>query len=508
VLHAFTGGTDGSAPAGGVLRDSSGNLYGATKSGGTANAGIVYKLDASGNETIVYTFTGAADGGQPMGNVTRDSAGNLYGTTLCGAPCATGLVYKIDTAGHETVLYSFSNGSDGGNPDAGVIRDAAGNLYGTTEFGGSQNLGTVFKLDSTGRETVLYSFAGTGDGILPFGGVTGDAAGNLYGTASGGGASGNGAVYRLDASGHETILYSFTSGFNGYPTSGAVLDPAGNLYGTTLDDGGTAYRIDASGHGTVLHTFAGAGDGFNNYGGVALDSAGNLYGTTYYGGNILGEPGQGIVYKLDSTGNETILYVFTGRNGDGENPYAGVVLDAAGNLYGTTYQGGGGGAGTVYKLDTSGRETVLYTFSYSGTTGAYPYAGVILDAAGNLYGATTQGGSGNCGVVYMVDVTGHETVLHSFAGGTDGCSPYAGVIRDPAGNLYGTTRYGGGADKGVIFMLDAIGNETVLHSFTGGTDGEFPYTASLFRDSVGNLYGTTPYGGKWSAGVVFKLKLQ
>jgi uncharacterized repeat protein (TIGR03803 family) len=301
-------------------------------------------------------------------------------------------------------------------------------------------------------------------------------------------------------------------------------DSAGNLYGTTSAGGtsnsGVVFKADKTGE-TVLHTFTGSpGDGAFPYGGLIEDSAGNLYGTTSAGGTA----NSGIVFKLDTTGKETVLYNFTG-GADGAFPYGGLIGDSAG-IYGTTSAGGitagacfPSGCGVVFKLDTAGKESVLYSFTGGPTDGAYPYAGLIRDSAGNFYGTTYSGGAGvcgGCGVVFKLDTTGTETVLYSFMGyPTDGAFPYAGLVRDSAGSLFGTTTYGGGSDNGVVFELDTTGKETVLHTFTGGPDGAAP-RARLIPDSAGYLYGTTYSGGVTgqacggealdSCGVLFKLK--
>src|ERR1022692_3047842 len=208
VLHSFGCPPKGANPYAGVIRDSAGNLYGTAANGGAANKGVVFKLDTSGHQTVLYSFTGGADGGYPYAGVIRDSDGNLYGTTYYGGGANAGVVYKLDTTGHETVLYSFTGGADGGAPFAGVIRDPAGNLYGTTYFGGTANAGVVYKLDTAGHETVLYSFTGVADGRHPQAGVIRDPAGNLYGTAYSGGTANAGVVYKLDTAGHETVLYT------------------------------------------------------------------------------------------------------------------------------------------------------------------------------------------------------------------------------------------------------------------------------------------------------------
>ena len=501
VLHSFASPPRGASPFAGVIRDSAGNLYGTTTAGGASNSGVVYKVNTAGQETVLYSFTGGADGGLPFAGVIRDSAGKLYGTTYHGGASGAGVVFQANTGGQETVLYSFTGGADGGYPNAGVIRDSAGNLYGTTTAGGASNWGVVYKLDPAGNYTVLYSFTGGENGGGPYAGVIRDPAGNLYGTTSDGGAASVGVVYKLNAAGQETVLHTFTGGADGsFPNAGVIRDSSGNLYGTTSSGGtanaGVVYTLDAAGRETVLYSFTGGADGSFPYAGVIRDSAGNLYGTTLVGGPAeLGE-----VFELDAAGNETVLFSFPGPT-DGEWPTAGVIRDPAGNLYGTTEYGGRANADVVYKVNTAGREKVLYSFT-GGADGSFPYAGVIRDSAGNLYGTTTAGGASNSGVVYKVNTAGQETVLYSFTGAADGGLPFAGVIRDSAGNLYGTTTAGGASNSGVVYKVNTAGQETVLYSF--GAGGSFPY-AGVIPDSAGNFYGTTSSGGTANAGVVYKL---
>jgi len=473
VLHSFAGGTDGQYPVAGLTRDASGNLYGTTLQGGggklcywgsLTTCGVVFKIDPAGRETILYAFTGGTTGGRPQAGVTLDSSGNLYGTASLAGVGNNGVVFKLDPSGQQTILYGFPAGTDGAEPRAGVAFDSSGNLYGTTSQGGTWNSGSVYKRDPSGHETVLYSFMGGADGGFPTSGVIVDAAGNLCGTADGGNAIGAGVVFKVDPSGHETVLYTFTGGADGSePWGGLTRDSVGNLYGTTILGGsanvGVVFKVTPSGHETVLHTFTGAPDGFEPESGVIRDSDGNLYGTTSYGGSA----NWGTVFKIDPAGQETILYNFTG-GADGGAVLQGVVRDAAGNLYGATYGGGINpyqgngyqGCGVVYKLDTSGDETVLHTFT-CGPGGGNPISSVIRDSAGNLYGTAPSGGDAlgtvGKGVVYKVDPTGNETVLFTFMGDNEGGVPYGGLVRDGAGNLYGTTVVGGEQAGGVIFKL-------------------------------------------------------
>lgn len=278
------------------------------------------------------------------------------------------------------------------------------------------------------------------------------------------------------------------------------------------------FKLDPRGKETVLYAFKGEADGQpNGYAPPLIrDEAGNLYGTTYVGGDLSAcNDGCGVVYKVDRAGKETVLYAFKGTP-DGEDPgtYGALLRDEVGNLYGTTAGGGNSGWGTVFKLNRAGQETVLYSFT-GGADGGAPYAGLIQDPEGNFYGTTGERGEFGWGVAYKLDPTGTETVLHAFTGGADGAFPLAGLIRDAKGNLYGATLLGGEFGDGVVYMLDPAGNETVLYNFTGGADGANPY-ASLVLDEAGNLYGTTVEGGDLSdlnggcvgfgCGVVFELK--
>jgi uncharacterized repeat protein (TIGR03803 family) len=399
------------------------------------------------------------------------------------------------TAQSYSILHTFGGlaDQDGWSPFGGLIADSSGNFYGTTQYGGALSgdgfgYGTVYELPANGGEKVLYYFTGTTDGATPTGALIADSAGNLYGTAETGGdlkcgvqTGGCGVVFKLSPQGTETVLYTFTGrGDGAYPAGGLIRDAAGNLYGTATQGGrtgrscfqvgcGVVFMLNPAGQETILHTFTGPPDGQTPMGSLVQDAAGNLYGTTLQGGAgcRTSAYGCGTVYKLDPNGNVTILYSFT-QESDGGSPQSGLLLDPAGNLYGTTTNGGANlscrlgnttGCGVVFKVDPSGNETVLYTFP-GGAAGAVPFASLVRDPKGNLYGAAAAGGSfsgfyaGGCGVVFKLTPTGYATVLHSFQL-TDGCGPLANLLTYN-GYLYGTTGGGGvnGASSfGVVFQL-------------------------------------------------------
>jgi uncharacterized repeat protein (TIGR03803 family) len=396
-----------------------------------------------------------------------------------------GLTTAALASNTETVLHTFTNGSDGGQPYAGLIMGNSGNLYGTAETGGQYGYGVVFELTPSGgggwTYNVLYSFTGGDDGAYPLtGSLVFDSQGNLYGTCSAGGTyTFWGTVFELSPSGGGNWAvsksYSFTGGTDGStPVANVILDSAGNLYSTTEYGGvgyGIVFELTPSGNSWTerrLHTFTGGSDGSTPGlgAGVIMDRAGNLYGTTLYGGSY----NTGVVFKLHNTGNswlETVLYNFTGNlNGDdGAWPSGSLAFDNAGRIYGTTSgttSSGSGGYGGVFQLSvsptaprTAGREwqiTWPYRFT-GGSDGGIPASGVVLDSAGDLYGTTYQGGADGFGVVFkLIPSPWNESVLWSFTGGSDGSHPFAGVTLDSAGNLYSTAS-SGGSGSGVAFEL-------------------------------------------------------
>jgi uncharacterized repeat protein (TIGR03803 family) len=384
-----------------------------------------------------------------------------------------------------------------------------------------------------GGGKTLHSFQGGNDGVQPTGSLIQDQTGNLYGTTSGGGGGGGcpkgndgcGTVFELAPDGTESVLYAFAGGCDGDGPEGALLtDKVGNFYGTTsgggdcADDGGygTVFRLAPDGTETVLYTFKGGKDGYNPISTLIMDKKGNLYGTTIFGGkpNACGHNGCGTVFEVTPDGNKKTLHEF--QKGDGVYPYAGLTMDQAGNLYGTTFEGGSSpncdiGCGTVFKIAPDGTESILYSFQ-GGSDGSLPRSGLIADDAGNFYGTTEAGGSANYGTVFKVTPDGTETVLYSFLSNATGDGPLAGVILDKAGNLYGTTADGGGSGAGcrgfgcgVVFKLAPDGTETVLEVFKAA-HGRTPY-AGLLLGKNDILYGTTTAGGagKHNDGVVFRV---
>lgn len=381
---------------------------------------------------------------------------------------------------------------------------------------------------ATLAENVLYSFTGGQDGGSPYAGLTIGPSGRLYGTASSGGSHGCGVVFQLVPNSIGAWTEKVLHGFGGstadgcIPYAGVTIDAAGNLYGTTYSGGsnnaGVVFELQTGLSGTwnekILHSFGANGmDGMNPYAGLVMDKVGNLYGTTYYGGSL---GGVGTIFKLIRNSNgtwaEKILHSFN-YTGGGE-PRTGLIFDLKGNLYGTTQYGGPYQHGTVFRLSPTLRGGwsfgVLHSFNPTTGDGFEPYSGVTIDAAGNLYGTTLYGGYG-WGTVYRLSVSAgkwRESIIHNFAYGNDGINPYGELIIDTAGNLYGTTwqsLFGSTGGAGIVFKLtrtsSATWSETVLFNFVNGGGGN-PYSGVIFHKGI--LYGTT-YAGGTGFGVVYKL---
>jgi uncharacterized repeat protein (TIGR03803 family) len=393
-------------------------------------------LSAASAETL-YTFPGGKSGGSPInaGSLALDSSGNLYGTTSEGGNGSRGTVFQLSSSGTETVLYSFRQSGDGAYPYGAIALDAsAQHIYGTTVSGGSCGNGTVFQLSKSGsvwKEKILHSFCGRKDGSSPYAGLILDpgkrACCYIYGTTKDGGVHGAGIVFGISESGKYEMIHSFCQGCTqdgSLPDGGLVLDKSGDLYGMTLLGGtnsyGTVFRISKSGSKwieNVLYSFCSVKDcrdgDLPQYASLTLAANGTIFGVTYGGGNF----NNGTVFQLAHSGshwNEIVLYSFQGGNADGAQPRGSLAMDSAGNLYGTTGEGGLGpcnklGCGTVFELAFNNgvwREKVLYDFLGNGD-GADPESGIVLDeSSGKLYGVThytTQicnNTTAACGVVF------------------------------------------------------------------------------------------------------------
>ncbi len=445
-----------------------------------------------------------------VASVLVNCSGNIYAVsgTISGLN-ASGLVL-LNNGGDALTLsanatqFKMNTGVAFGNPYAITVQAPPAGLVCVV----SNGTGTVGPADVTSVSlacgsnfTLLYSFAGGSDGANPYHTLIQGSDGDFYGTTLAGGAGNVGTIFKITPGGIESVFYSFAT----VPYAGLVQSSDGNICGTTASGGtsgrGTVFKITPSGTETVLYSFpAGSSD---PYTGLIQGSDANFYGTTGAGG--AGD--DGTVFKITPSGTETVLHAFAKTGSDGQTPYAGLIQGSDGNLYGTTYFGGANGFGAVFKVTPSGTETVLYSFA-GGSDGEHPYAGVIQGSDGNFYGTTYQGGTSGNGTVFKVTPSGTETVLYDFAGGAgDGANPEAGVIQASDGNFYGSTLQGAAGGVGMVFKLTPNGTETILHTFAGASDGANP-PANLVQGSDGNLYGSTGAGGAGGHGTFFKITLQ
>jgi uncharacterized repeat protein (TIGR03803 family) len=569
ILHSFGAYLgDGALPWGAVTLDAAGNLYGTTMGGGTGDPSNCHPSDMCGavfevspthkggwSERVLHSFAGSTDGSSPYGGVVFDSHGNLLGTTSQSTNTGGGTVFKLSRGSGgrwvNTTLHDFLGGPDGAQPLGGITIDGEGKLFGTTQYGGAANLGAVFEVrpvaGGSAKERVIFEFPSS-DGANPAANVVLDGSNNIYGTTSAGGdcggwiqaESGCGTVFELsprpDGGWSRKLLYQLAGTANGAgdgdePAAGLIFDQSGNLYGTTEAGGkyneGTVFELTPGTGGgwseKVLYSFGSLGqhDGSVPLGSLVFDAEGNLYGTTANGGNSTCDFGCGTVFELSPSTNgwsETILYNFTGGS-DGSGPAAGLIFDPSGDLYGTASVGGLG-YGTIFMLSPGSDgwiETTLYAFTGKNGDGNGPLCTPLFDSLGNLYGTTALGGTNigsgyGDGTVFELSPsrTGwQEKVLYSFAGGSDGEEPRAGLIFDSSGNLYGTTQGGGNGTVGTVFKLSPSGvnwTESVLWNFPHNGDGEQP-AASLVFDEGGTLYGTAEYTLNGNAqGTVFSLK--
>jgi uncharacterized repeat protein (TIGR03803 family) len=522
VLKYFTNSPDGASPHAGLVL--SGNtLYGTTSAGGTTGNGTVFAVNTDGTGyTNLYSFQGGNDAARPDAGLVL-SGGTLFGTTYGGGLYGGGTVFAIHTDGTGyTNLYSFQFGGDGGYP-IGDLALSGNTLYGTAEQGGNNGNGTVFKINTDGTGyTNLYTFSAlvnntNFDGAAPLAALL-IYGGTLYGTANAGGTGGSGTIFAINTDGTGfTNLYSFSAttytgqGNNFTNSDGAVPTTplflsGGTLYGTTSQGGqynnGTLFNISTNGTGfTVVHTFTGNSDG-SNPSGLSL-SDGTLFGATYHGGSSSGD---GVIFSIAT--NSTVLntiYSFANLNlGD---PQAGVVL-VGGTLYGTTEYGGTYNNGMVFAVNTNGMGyTVLHSFSAlvnnTNSDGVTPLAGLVF-SGGMLYGTANAGGAhGGNGTIFAVSTNGTGfTVVHTFTGDqADGRFPVGGLIISGS-TLYGTAQGNGSGGHGTVFSVDTSGSPfTVLHSFSGGSDGAEPSADLILSNNM--IYGTTVNGGTGGNGTIF-----
>jgi uncharacterized repeat protein (TIGR03803 family) len=517
-LHAFSVLPHGANPEAPLVQASDGNFYGTTAYGGTNGGnGTVFRITPDGTLTTLYSFSGGSDGATPLAGLIQATDGNLYGTTAYGGDAnGDGTIFRISTNGVFSTLYVFTGGSDSANPWAGLVQASDGNFYGTTS--GYLDNGIIFRITTNGTLTTLYSFTGGSDGATPLAGLVQASDGNLYGTtAYGGDANSDGTIFRITTNGAFSTVYVFTGGGDSSSPEAPVMQARdGNLYGTTSGyfDNGSVFQVTTNGTLTTLYSFSGGSDGATPLAGMVQASDGNLYGTTAYGGDANGD---GTLFRITTGGALTTLHNFTGGT-DGATSFASLIQAGDGNLYGTTGYGGTNNAGTLFKVSTAGAYATWHLFA-GDVDGQFPSADLVRGRDGNLYGTTENGGATGNGVVFVATPNGAVTLLPSFGTITntstsallDGTFPEGALVQGNDGNFYGTASSDGAYGYGTVFSLTPNGVFTELYSFGAVTDGSgtpldgsSPW-AGLVQGQDGDFYGTTVAGGASDYGTVFRI---
>lgn len=554
ALCRLGGDPNGYHPQAGLVLGADGNFYGTTEAGGPANCGTIFQISPAGALTTIYSFTGGSDGGNPATSLTLGGDGNFYGTTYGSfglGSASTGSVFRVTPAGALTTIYRFSalakgsfDNSDGAFPNGSLVLGSDGNLYGTTEYGGANGVGTVFRITLAGALKTICAFddAVTTNSFGPAGALAQGSDGNFYGTTAGLYGANSGTIYQVTPAGALTTLYRFTGGADGAETGdlSTALTPGadGNFYGTT-PNGKAIFQITPAGAFTVIHTLNSATEG-SGPSALVLGKDGNFYGTTNYGG----PGGYGTIYQVTPAGAVTALYSFANGSQLGFNPNP-LIQAADGAFYGTTQYGGNGDAGMVYSLNASNALTPLYLF----TAGGSQSMGKLLETVpGTFVGTTSAGGATGGGTVFGCTSAGAVVTAHSFNAATEGGAPASGFVLDAHGDGYATTSQGGpmdatnaigrkprfaGSGGGTIIKVTNLDDFELTvslliiedydfdYSYGFGPTGELEYVLIAVEDAAkqgsiptkkpkatvapndGVFYGTTEYGGDNAKGTIY-----
>jgi len=555
VLHQLNGPTDGFGSRSELIEISDGEFIGTTFNGGANGSGTIFRYTQANGFEVLEDFDGSPGASNPSGGLSfDDDSQRIYGTTSGGGDSGFGTAFYYDLNGGMTVIHEFTGDEGGSNPQSGLVLATDGLLYGTTQFGGNENQGSIFRIDpADGSFELIYNLAiGSTDGRYPYGKLNETSPGVFMGTCSGGAATGTGSIFKITSEGDFTRLRSMSNSTDGgFSKTGLTTGADGLHYGVTEFGGangfGTLFRIDEEGTFEKLEDFQYTEDGGNPLGRLSLGENDEIIGTTSNGGannfgtlfkyneadglvklhdlslplggaqpkslytynqefygvtSAGGTQNVGTFYKLDLQGNRTKLYDFM-TSTDGQNPNGGLYIDElTGEFYGTARFGGDNGFGTVFTVNTSGDFEVLHHFAGSAD-GQFPSANPLLHSNGLIYGTTTSGGNFGDGVLYQIDADGNYSVLHHFFSFFDGADIRGQWVESEDGNIYTIARTGGSSGGGSILKYNIeTATITLLHSFSFGVDGRYPI-GTLLLHSDGKFYGTTTDGVS-GGGILFR----
>ncbi len=497
MLKQFNYSVDGAYPDGELIKGADGYLYGITAAGGANGYGTIFKISVDGDFSVIKPLSYSTDGAGARGHLTLAKDGNFYGITCTGGSNGVGTIFKLTPAGVYSVIHNMVSVTEGGTSYASLTEGKDGNLYGTTYSGGTYGFGTIFKVTTSGTLTVLRHLNSTADGTYPQSDLIQAKDGNFYGTCYGGGQYGNGTIFKISSGGNYSVVKNFSVGVDGgYPYAGLMQNTDGNFYGITraggAKSGGTIYKLTTAGVYTVIHNIDYANEGTTSSSVLVKGADGSLYAMTSLGGVF----NYGIIFKTTTAGAFTKIADFNGAT-LGNAPYSSFIKGNDSAYYCTTTAGGAYNYGTIVKI-CGGKATVLHSFNKS-TDGGMPQGDLLLASNGNFYGMTSNGGANGLGTIFKITPGGSFTVIHNFNGTTDGSNPHGGLIQAKDGNLYGMTTAGGANNAGTIFKISLSGTFKLIKSFVFATDGGAP-NGNLLQANDNNFYGITSNSGR-----VFKL---
>jgi uncharacterized repeat protein (TIGR03803 family) len=492
----------GRTPTGDLTLGSDGYFYGLASLGGTHNAGTLFRVATDGTVTVLHHFLSATDGSTPGGSLVQATDGNFYGTTQLGGQNSKGTIFRITPGGTFSVLRHLSGPTDGGNPFCTLTMGDDGHLYGMTNTGGANGFGTIFRITTGGTFTTLRSFAAAADGRNPYGSLTKGSDGSFYGMTYGGGLHNAGTAFGYVPGGSFTVLRHFQPATDGgSPRGSLAFGNDGHLYGLTqaggLNNQGTIFRLKLSKEFNVIKHFKITTDGAFPWGSLTKGADGSFYGMT----KLSGGSTNGIIFRITTGGGFTLMKQLTSAT-TGGSPFGSLARGSDGNFYGMTSEGGNNLFGTIFRITPANGFTVLAHLN-GATHGNAPQENLVQATDGTLYGTASTGGKFNYGTIFKI-CGGVTTVLKHLDRTPDGAYPKGTLVRGTDGNYYGTNSFGGANSTGTIFRISTGGVYSVLRHLKAATDGGFP-EGSLVQGTDGNFYGTTRSGGLNGGGTIFQV---